>query len=142
MEGNCRESSFPGKTWHELAGKLAYFKKHGTNLQGSWLISKNLTRICKEAELFQKTWHEFARKLSYFKKHDTNLQGSWLISKNMTRICKEAELFQKTRQELAGKLAYGRRSAGITVFTAQRGKTGVFRRSEFRMEISCSLNSI
>jgi hypothetical protein len=43
------------KTWHELARKLAYFKKPGTNLQGSWLISKDLTRIEKEAGLFQET---------------------------------------------------------------------------------------
>jgi hypothetical protein len=46
------------------------------NLQGSWLISKKLTRICKEAELLQETRYELAGKLAYFKKHGTNLQGS------------------------------------------------------------------
>src|SRR5947209_8632161 len=90
--------------WKEIAGKLASREKHDKNLQGSWLISKNTTRICKEAELFQKTWHELAGKLSYSKKPDTNLQGSWLISKNMARTCREAGLFQKTRQEFARKL--------------------------------------
>src|SRR5712691_13303194 len=80
-----------GIIWKEIAGKLASREKHDTNLQGSWVISKNTTRTCREAELFQKTRHELARKLSYSKKPDTNLQGSWLISKNLTRICKEAE---------------------------------------------------
>jgi lipocalin len=75
-------------------------------LQGSRLISKNLTRICKEAGFFSKTWHELARKPAFFKKHGMNLQGSRLISKNLTRIGKEAGLFQKTWHELARKPAY------------------------------------
>jgi hypothetical protein len=32
-------------------------------LQGSWVTSKNTTRICREAGFFQKTWHEIAGKL-------------------------------------------------------------------------------
>jgi len=51
-----------------LAGKLAYFKKHDTNLQGSWVISKNLAGICREAGFFQKTWHELAGKLGSCKR--------------------------------------------------------------------------
>jgi hypothetical protein len=84
-----------------MARKLAYFKKAGTNWQGSWLISKKLTRIGKEAELFQKSWHELAKKLAYFKKPDTNWQGSRLFSKNTTRICKGARLLKKSWHEFA-----------------------------------------
>src|SRR5947207_2374242 len=68
MEGNCREASFLGKTSHEFARRLSHFRKHDTNLQGSWLISENLTRICREAGFFQKSWHELARKLGSCKR--------------------------------------------------------------------------
>src|SRR6266566_7269568 len=45
----CREAGLFQKTWHEFAGKLSYFKKPDTNLQGSWLFPKKLARTCKEA---------------------------------------------------------------------------------------------
>jgi hypothetical protein len=76
MKGICKEAGLFSKIWNEFARKPTYFKKPGTNLQGSRLISKDLTRICKEAGSFQKTWHEFAGKLGFFQKLDTNLQGS------------------------------------------------------------------
>jgi hypothetical protein len=38
-----------------MVRKPSYFKKAGTNWQGSRVISKNLARNGKEAELFQKT---------------------------------------------------------------------------------------
>ena len=37
-------------------------------MQGSWVISKNLTRICREAGFFHKTWHELAGKLGSCKR--------------------------------------------------------------------------
>jgi hypothetical protein len=58
MKGICKEAGF--------------FEKPDENLQGSWGISKELTRIGKEAELFQKSRQELAGKLSYFKKAGRN----------------------------------------------------------------------
>src|SRR5881394_4503207 len=52
------------RTWHEVAGKLAYFKKPDTNWQGSRLISK--------------TRHELARKLAYLK----NMAQFWVRRTN------------------------------------------------------------
>src|SRR5947209_165045 len=76
MTRTCREAGLFQKSWHELAGKLAYFKKHDTNLQGSWLISKNMTRICREAGFSQKSWHELAGKLGSCKSKPGFLQKS------------------------------------------------------------------
>jgi hypothetical protein len=57
-----------------LGRKLAYFKKADTNWEGSWLISKKLTRVGKEADLFQKSWHEFAKKLNFSRKQERTRQ--------------------------------------------------------------------
>ena len=71
-----------GIIWKEIAGKLASWEKPDTNLQGSWVISKNLTRTCREPSFFQKTWHELAGKLSSFKRKPGSCknQGAYKVS--------------------------------------------------------------
>jgi hypothetical protein len=51
----------------------AFFKKPGTNCQGSQLFPENMQRTSKEAGLFRKTRHEFAGKLNFSRTHQANV---------------------------------------------------------------------
>src|SRR5262249_43080351 len=116
-------------TRQELARKPASWKKHGTNLRGSWLPAKNMRRTYKEAGFLQKTRNELAGKPASCKKHGTNLRGSQLPAKNMARICGEASFLQKTWHEFAGKPA-SRKKHGKNLQKSQLpGKSRLLRNS-------------